>query len=199
MLAIIVVGVFTRTIFHLGHNIEFITAISLASGYFFVNKKLAFLSTLLTLAISDLIIGNSIIFIFTWSAFLFGTLLGVFFSEIDLTKYKFIKLVVGAEIAGILSTIIFFLWTNFGVVLTTNAYQKNLEGVMQSYINALPFLRPQMSANIIIVPLIFAAGYILLKSDLAKRLVINLIFIKFLCPISLQRICCKCLISLKIY
>lgn len=167
---VVLFGILSRTIFHIGHNTEFITAISLASGYFFTNKKLSILTTFLILAISDLVIGNSIIMIFTWSAFLFGNLIGIFLSKIKLSNHKLLKLAAGSEIAAIFSTIVFFLWTNLGVVLTTNAYQKTFEGVMQSYMNGLVFLRPQMIGNMIFVPLIFIGVYLAINSKFTKQI-----------------------------
>ena len=104
-----------------------------------------------------MIIGNSIIFLFTWSGFIFGNILGILLSKVNFDKYKELKLVTTSCILGIISTLVFFFWTNFGVVVTTTSYTKDFAGLMQSYVNALAFLRPQLSSNLILVPLIFAS------------------------------------------
>jgi hypothetical protein len=70
---------------------------------------------------------------------------------------KTLSLALKSEIAGILSTMVFFFWTNFGVVVTTSMYERSFSGLIQSYINALPFLRNQLIGNIIIVPLVCLA------------------------------------------
>src|SRR4030067_2076454 len=58
-----------RTVFDLGPNIELVTmAMILASFYF--GRKQSFWLTFAILALTDLIIGNTYIFIFTWSGFL---------------------------------------------------------------------------------------------------------------------------------
>lgn len=149
----VLIGVLTRTIFHVGHNVEFITATSIVSGYFLSNKRLSFLVTLSSLIISDLILGNTIIFLFTWSGFIFGNLMGLLVSR----EKRFLSALIYSQALGLVSTIFFFLWTNLGVVLTSNLYQKTWEGLLQSYINALPFLRPQLIGNLLIVPIIFVA------------------------------------------
>ena len=119
----ITVTVLTRTLFHIGDNIEFLTATGLASS-FFLNKKLGFLTIFVSLIISDFIIGNSSIFIFTWTGFLFSPLLS---ETIRRRKFSLLQSTSVIQGLGLLSTIIFFLWTNFGVVVTTNMYSKKLE------------------------------------------------------------------------
>lgn len=180
-LSYITIGVLTRTIWHIGPNIEFVTGTSLAAGYFFSKRKysiqkdylVAALIPLSIMAFTDWIIGNSIIFLFTWSAFLLIPLIGVVTKKLALNfklrtsnKKRFSRLVttlVFTEVAGISSTLLFFLWTNFGVVITTSMYPKTINGVVQSYINGLPFLQNQLVGNLIIVPSIFLATHIFLN------------------------------------
>jgi hypothetical protein len=156
----VVVGILSRTIFHIAPNVEFVTGLSIAAGYFFHNKKLSFIVPLSIMAITDFIIGNNIIFLFTWSAFLIAPLfkyivLGV---QKNFKGYsEYFKLFISSEVAGILFTLFFFLWTNFGVVITTDMYPKNIIGVAESYIMGLPFLANQLLGNIIIVPFIFVS------------------------------------------
>ena len=148
-------GVLSRTVFHLGPNIEFITAISIVSGYIFTNKKIALIIPIGIMFISDMIIGNTNIFIFTWSGFLFPVLLGVLLYKYSNSKkgIKTSKLLILSEVSGITSSIFFFVWTNFGHWITTNMYTKDLNGLITCYINAIPFMKPQLAGNLIIVPL----------------------------------------------
>jgi len=53
----------------MGANIELLTSALILSTYF-LNSKKTFWLVLLTIALSDLIIGNTNIFLFTWSGFL---------------------------------------------------------------------------------------------------------------------------------
>lgn len=163
---LIIAGFLTRTYLHIGPNIEFITAITLASGYFFKDKKLALFVPLGILVSTDFVIGNTMIFIFTWSGFLFSYILSFVFKKYAKPKSDFKNLVINSESLGIISTFVFFLWTNFGVMLTTNMYSKNIEGLLLSYEMGLPFLVNQLVSNLIIVPLVFCSINIFLNWNL---------------------------------
>src|SRR3990167_10060366 len=58
-----------RVIFDLGPNVELITMAMILSSFYF-GKKESFWLTFAIIALSDLVIGNSNIFLFTWSGFL---------------------------------------------------------------------------------------------------------------------------------
>ena len=178
--AFVLVGVLTRTIFHIGPNFETITAISVLSGYLFKNKKLAMAIPITAMFISDLIIGNSNIFLFTWSAYILMPLIGALVNKIKTSK-TLVKIFT-LEGAGFLSVLIFFLWTNLGVVLTTPMYEKSLSGLISSYINALPFVKPQFASTLIAIPVIYILGTLisLLKIKLEKRNLNNIDKSKFL-------------------
>jgi len=167
LLAVLVLlGFLTRTVFHIAPNVEFVTVASLAAGYFFSNKKLALLVPLSIMISTDIVIGNTSIFIFTWSGFIFTAILGYLFSlEKSLKFLKGISSMPRSMIIGfggsILSVLFFFLWTNFGVVITTTMYPDTLTGLVNSYVNALPFLKNQLVGNIFFAPMIFAIIHIL--------------------------------------
>ncbi len=154
ILGLITLGVLTRTVAHLGENIEFVTALGLSATLIIKDKKLAFLVPLFIMFFSDLIIGSTLIFLFTWTGFLFVPVFGNIIQNLKLSKNTFINLIFNSEIGGIFSTVTFFLWTNFGVVLTTTMYTKNFAGLLDSYINGLPFLYNQLVGNLIIVPIV---------------------------------------------
>lgn len=169
MIGLVVFGVLSRTLLHIGPNIEFVTAISLISG-FYLNNKYSWLIPLLIMGISDIIITNTSIYIFTWSSFLITWVIGlVLKSALNNKIFSKLKKVIGrtlfnglaGETGGVLSTIVFFLWTNFGVVLMTNMYPKSIEGIMMSYAAGIPFLRPQLLANLVIIPSAFVCTTLL--------------------------------------
>lgn len=158
---IITIGVLSRTIFHINNNIEFITAFTLATAYFVKDIKVSVLSTLGVLFLSDLIIGNTNIFLFTWSGFLLMVLVGKALKNSNI-KSRLVASTTGA----LISTLLFFFWTNFGVVVTTSMYSKDIQGLIQSYQNGLPFLLNQLVGNLIIVPLVFFTfDYLLNRGD----------------------------------
>lgn len=159
-----------RTIFDLGPNIELVTAVMILSAYYFGAKQSVWL-TLSIMVLSDLILGNSSIFIFTWTGFLIPAIFAdASFSWIKRsTNYK----VVPSLSLSLFSNLFFFLWTNFGVWLLTGMYSKTLLGLFQSYINGLPFLKNQIVSSLIFIPLgFFVVGYAekILKKKIMSRL-----------------------------
>lgn len=58
---------------------------------------------------------------------------------------------------GILASLWFYLWTNFGVWLLDNwgMYPRTIMGLIDAYLLALPFLRYNLISNLIFVPVSF--------------------------------------------
>jgi len=148
---LLVLAVLERTVFDLGPNFEFVTTALILSA-FYLGKQKSFLLTFLILLISDRVIGNTNIFIFTWSGFLIPALLA---SDI-FKKVKLNKFVLGTGL-GISSNLFFYFWTNFGVWLLDSwgMYPKTLFGLISCYINGLPFLKYQLISTIVLLPLTF--------------------------------------------
>ena len=154
LFSFIALGFLTRTIFTIGPNVEFVTIASLGAGYFMNNKRLALLVPLVIMALSDAVIGNTSIFLLTWSAFLLTPIIGIALSKFNKKPDSANTALVGLG-GSLLSILIFFLWTNFGVVVTTSMYPDTFSGLINSYINALPFLKNQLYSNIIFAPILF--------------------------------------------
>ncbi len=168
---VVSLGVLTRTVFHLGPNIEFITAISLASGYFIKNRKYSIIVPLVVMFTSDFIIGNTKIYLFTWSAFLLAPLWGRVMKSYRLGRImskgpKVFTKTVSSGLFGVAFTLFFFLWTNLGVVVVSDMYPKTIEGLLMSYQMGLPFLLNQLIGNLIIVPAIFLISNIFYSQKL---------------------------------
>src|SRR3990167_10724815 len=110
-----------RVIFDLGPNIELITMAMILSSFYF-GKKESFWLTFAIIAISDRVIGNSNIFLFTWSgflvpAFLVSSILKVFTKRITNHESRITKKIFDISsltLLGFSSNIFFYLWTNFG-------------------------------------------------------------------------------------
>ena len=140
-----------RVVFDLGPNIELVTATMLLAVFYFGQKQ-ALLLTAAVLIVSDLIIGNSLIFLFTWSGFLIPVvIIGTTFGKRNFEPLQ--KIFLGTS-SGIISNLFFYFWTNFGVWMldTWGMYTNDMSGLLSSYINALPFLRLQLTSTLIFVP-----------------------------------------------
>lgn len=165
----ILFGVLTRTIWHIAPNVEFVTAFSIAGAYF-IRKKYSLAIPIGIMIISDFIIGNTAIYLFTWSAFGVAWLVGRVISSKKVENLfsklpKLLKLGVKSELGGAIFTLFFYLWTNFGVVVVSSLYPKTLEGLLLSYKMGLPFLVPQLLGNLIIVPSVFILTEAVYKSN----------------------------------
>ncbi len=168
-----------RVFFDLGPNFELVTTALILSSFYF-GKKESFLLVFFIMLFSDFIIGNTNIFIFTWSGFLipalFSTnlinrisysinnlslktrnlLLSKSFpknksqSQITSKIFTFLSL----TLSGLISNLFFFFWTNFGVWLldSWNMYPNSFQGLIMAYINALPFLKYQTLSTLLLLP-----------------------------------------------
>lgn len=141
-------------------NFEIITAVSLVAGIYLAGTY-AIVIPLTTIFLSDLVIGNNYIFIFTWTAFALIGLAGSFYRR----KFKGDSSLSSAKLA-IAATIFFYVYTNFGWWLMSGMYQHSASGLIECYIKALPFLKNQLLGNLIFVPFtIRLASYIVANLD----------------------------------
>lgn len=131
-------------------NIETLTAASILAGAL-LGPQLGLAVALFSVIGSDMMIGNTSILLYTWSAW------AIIGASSTIFKRKKKTIAVWSEtfrytIGGAAATLFFYLWTNFGVWHIGGLYPPTLDGLLLSYINALPFLRNQLLGNLLIVP-----------------------------------------------
>ena len=156
-ISLILILAFARLIPH-PPNFTPIIAVALISGYFFKNINLSLLILLVAMLLSDLFIGFYENMIFVYASLLLITF--VFHKISKKINYKnlFIYCFAGS--------LIFFIFSNFGVwalgspgVLDV-VYERNLSGLVECYILAIPFF-----GNTFLSTLIFAyPGIFIYKS-----------------------------------
>lgn len=162
ILLLFILAFVERVFFDLGPNTELVTLAMLISAAYLGGKK-SFWMTFILIALTDLLIGNSNIFIFTWSGFLIPALVaGEVFKSFNGRGVK--KIGVGT-LSGVGANLFFYAWTNFGVWFLGTMYPKTISGLATSYINALPFLRMQLVSTLIFVPL----GFLIFEIVLSHR------------------------------
>ena len=156
-ISLILILAFARLIPH-PPNFTPIIAVAIISGYFFKNINLSLLTLLIAMLISDLFIGFYENVIFVYSSLLLITFV---FHKIS-NKINFKNLF----IYGFAGSLIFFIISNFGVWALGSpevrdiAYAKNLNGLIECYILAIPFF-----GNTFLSTLIFAyPGIFIYKS-----------------------------------
>lgn len=159
-----ILALLLRTFFKIAPNVELVTSLALLAGYLLPSSRFAFIFPMGVMLISDLLIGNNQIFLFTWTGFLLPVLLGQkVLRKINLSKVRLLNQVLIGASGSVLSVIFFYLWTNLGVVLTSGMYEISLNGLILSYKNALPFLKLQLAGNLIIAPLVFLSKELILS------------------------------------
>ncbi len=126
----------------MGFNVELVTVGVLLSGIY-LGRLWAMAFLVMVMGVSDLVLGNTNIWLFTWSAFLVEGLFG--------------RRVWGGVGTAVGTGLWFYVWTNFGVWLLDGfgMYSHDMSGLLQSYVNGLPFLKANLLSNLMIVPLGF--------------------------------------------
>ena len=156
-ISLILILAFARLIPH-PPNFTPIIAVALISGYFFKNINLSLLILLVAMLLSDLFIG-----FYENMIFVYASLLLIIFVFHKISKKINFKNLFIYCFAG---SLIFFIVSNFGVWVLGSpgvldvAYERNLSGLTECYILAIPFF-----GNTFLSTLIFAyPGIFIYKS-----------------------------------
>ncbi|MCF8259299.1 MAG: hypothetical protein K9J12_00860 [Melioribacteraceae bacterium] len=135
-------------------NFAPITAIALFGGVYLSNKKLAFLLPIGVLFITDLILGFHQTMLFVYAGF--AIIVGIGF--LLKTKKNSLTIIL-ASFAG---STIFFVITNFAVWALGTYYPKSIDGLMASYVAAIPFFQNAIIGDLVFSGLFFG-GFALLE------------------------------------
>ena len=148
--SVIIFAILSRFIPH-PPNFSPIAAIALLSGHGFTNRWLAFLVPIVSLFISDIFLGLHSTIPFVYVSFFLIALLGI--------KVK--KISVGTVL---LSSLIFFLISNFGVWLLS--YPITFNGFLACYTLAIPFFFNTILGDLTYSILLIYPFYVLQKKNL---------------------------------
>ncbi len=146
-LIVIAIATFIRLLPH-PPNFSPIAAMALFGGVYF-SKKYALIVPIIALFISDIFLGFHPTIPFVYASFLITGLIGLWLKN----HRDFKSIAVGT----LLSSVLFFLITNFGVWLVGNLYQKNITGLIQSYIMAIPFFRYSLIGDLFYTGIFFGS------------------------------------------
>tara|TARA_Y100000590_G_C15669310_1_gene995694 strand:- start:940 stop:1461 length:522 start_codon:yes stop_codon:yes gene_type:complete len=158
-ICLILVLAFTRLIPH-PSNFTPVLALGIFSGFYFRNFILSFFIVISSMFIGDLFLGFHNTMFFTYSSLAVAVLVGIFLKNFG---------TLGITLGGLASSIAFFLVTNFGAWVTLDMYEKNFEGLIQSYFLAIPFFHNTLISTFLYLFLIKIIFELLLK----KRVAIN--------------------------
>ena len=127
-------------------NFTPIISIAILSSFFFKNINLSISVILITMFISDLLIGFHDYVFFTYIPLV---VIATIFKE-KILKYKNILFY------SVIGVIIFYLISNFGVWFLGKNYEYNIHGLISCYIAGLPFLKNSLISTIFYTYLTFS-------------------------------------------
>lgn len=156
-LSIIIFAVLLRLAPHPA-NVAPIGALALFGGLY-LNKNYALVVPLVAMVISDLFLGLHHGMVFVYSSFLLTGYIGLWLRNKKSPQNIFL--------ASLLSSLLFFLITNFGVWLLSPLYTKDLVGFIKCYTLAIPFFRNTVVGDLLYIS-IFAGGYEVVKNYYAN-------------------------------
>jgi hypothetical protein len=145
-ISLLIIGILLRFLPH-APNFTPVAAIALFAGTF-LNRKHALIIPLLLMVTSDLFLGLHNTIIFTWGSFILITVLGF------VVKNKPSALRITSM--SVISSLLFYLITNFGVWLM-GWYPHTTQGLVNCYVMALPFLRDFTFATVLYTTVLFGA------------------------------------------
>ena len=137
-------------------NFTPIIAVAIMSSYFFRNIYLSILTLIISMLIADVFIGFYKNMLFVYTSLIIITF--IFFRISKKIKYK------NLYIFAFFGSLIFYLISNFGVWALDGLYEKNLNGLIECYILAIPFF-----GNTFLSTLIFAYPAMYIYKSLPAR------------------------------
>ena len=147
-ICLILVLSFSRVIPH-PWNFTPILAVGIFSGFYFKNFILSLFIVVFSMFLGDLYLGFHSTMFFTYISLAVAVVIGLFIKHFRFTEILF---------SGLVSSVCFFIITNFGAWLTLEMYEKNFAGLLQSYVLALPFFHNTLISTflyLIVLKLIF--------------------------------------------
>lgn len=159
-LILISLGIIFRLMPHPA-NFTPIIAIGLFSGAFFQSKIFKIIVPLLTMLISDAIIGFYEGVEITYFAILTSVGIGTLLS---IQKFHFFQTI----LASSASSFLFFIITNFAVWVGSGMYEHTWNGLIQCYIMAIPFYQNALIGDILYSIIFFGAFHLYTKPHTSK-------------------------------
>lgn len=159
-------------------NVAPITAIALFGGAYINRKWLIFLVPFVALYLSDFVLNNTALRSYYpnvegtvfWSQYMTGTFLA--FGLIICIGLVFLKKISALRVISIslVSSILFFLITNFFAWIASPLYPQSFSGLLSSYGAGIPFFRPTILGDLLFTGVLFGAMELFKKSQMSMSL-----------------------------
>jgi hypothetical protein len=159
--ALIASGVALRLVCHELPNFAPVAAMALFAGFFFRSRTVAVAVPLCVMAISDWFLGayHPAIMVLVYGTLALPVLCSSWLRKaFDLRDEQRIAPVLGLLSCGLVSSVMFFLITNFGVWCWFGTYDRSWAGLWHCYVAALPFFRYTLAGDVFFSVVLFG-GY----------------------------------------
>lgn len=161
LVTLIILGVMSRFVPHYP-NFTAVGAVALLSGRYLGHKFYRYFTPLFVLWISEVVLNQVVYpeYSFGWPSWIgdtwtyFGMALTIFIGSEMIKKVNGMNIVQSA----ILSSVVFFILSNFGVWTSGTMYPTHFGGLISAYIAGIPYFWSSLLANVIF-SLIFFGGY----------------------------------------
>ena len=121
-------------------NFTPILAVGIFAGFYFKQFFLGSFIVILSMFIGDIYFGFHNTMFFTYISLAVVVSLGLIIKKFSSTEIFF---------AGLLGSVCFFIISNFGVWLISGMYEKNINGLVQSYFMAIPFFHKTLASTLL--------------------------------------------------
>ena len=159
--SLILILSFSRIIPH-PWNFTPVLAVGIFSGFYFKQFFISFFIVIVSMFLGDLYLGFHSTMFFTYISLAVAVGCGLY-----IKNFKFNEILW----SGLASSVGFFLVTNFGSWITLDLYEKNLVGLMNAYVMAIPFFHNTLISTLlylILLKVIFDT--VLNKNNLLKKI-----------------------------
>lgn len=149
-------------------NVTPIAAMALFGGACLANRKLAFALPLLAMLVSDLVLGVAVygkVLLVSQPVVYLCLLATVAIGGLIRSRKSWWSVAV----ASLVSSVMFFFVTNFGVWAFESLYPRNWSGLMACYTAALPFFRNSIAGDLCFTVILFGGFALLEKSVVSLR------------------------------
>ena len=158
---IIVIAAASRLLPESIANFSAVGAIAFMGGALFKNRIFKYLIPVLILALSDVVLNSMVYSEFTEGSVFYSGMLWVylpFLLSVFIGESVLQKLSAGRVFGtAMLSGLVFFLLSNFGVWMSGTLYPKTGAGLIEAYTMGIPFFRNTLIGNVVFGFLIYGA------------------------------------------
>ncbi len=159
--AAILIAALSRLVNH-HWNFTAVGAAAFAFALLFPTDKKVFFIPLVSLLVSDLILGFHDTMLFVYGGYMLALLPFMMISESKNSKLQKVLTVLSGSL-------IFFVVSNFGVWISGQMYPQNAAGFIETYVMGLPFYKNQFLSDILLTPALLYSFKMMLSHQLVAK------------------------------